>query len=77
METVGDNGEYANSGYWTNDNTIEAGPNNIFMTAGSNLWLASPLSNGSSGVLCVCGDNYLRVPQLLCWYGRGLPCSSS
>ena len=43
--SVGANGTYDNSGYYTNRNTIEAGPNNIFMTAGDNWWwLASPSS---------------------------------
>ena len=43
--SVGENGTYVKSGYYTNNNTIEAGPNNIFMTAGSNYWwLASPSS---------------------------------
>ena len=56
--SVGANGTYANSGYWTNNNTIEAGPNNIFMTAGSNyLWLASPSSDGTNRVLLVYGSN--------------------
>ena len=55
---VGANGTYANSGYYTNDNTIEAGPNNIFMTSGTNWWwLASPSSSGSDRVLYVTGDN--------------------
>ena len=44
--SVGANGTYDNSGYCTNNSTIEAGPNNIFMTAGENWWwLASPSSN--------------------------------
>ena len=54
--SVGANGTYANSGYYTNNNTIEAGPNNIFMTVGSKYWwLASPSSNRSSSVLYVYG----------------------
>ncbi len=54
--SVGANGTYANSGYFTNSNTIESGPNNIFMTAGSNYWwLASPSSYGSGSVLYVRG----------------------
>ena len=54
--SVGANGTYANSGYYTNNNTIEAGPNNIFMTAGwSTCWLASPSSRNSDRVLYVNG----------------------
>ena len=56
--SVGANNAYANSGSYTNNNTIEAGPNNIFMTAGSNyLWLASPSSDGTNRVLLVYGSN--------------------
>ena len=56
--SVGANGTYDNSGNWTNDNTIEAGPNNIFMTDGSNYWwLASPSSYGTSDVLAVSGNS--------------------
>ena len=59
--SVGANGTYANSGYWTNNNTIEAGPNNIFMTAENNIWwLASPSSNDSDCVLNV-GDYHASV----------------
>ena len=59
--SVGANGTYANSGYWTNNNTIEAGPNNIFMTAENNIWwLASPSSNDSDCVLNV-GDYHANV----------------
>ena len=54
--SVGANGTYANSGYYTNNNTIEAGPNNIFMTANNIWWLASPSSNYSSRVLRVYGN---------------------
>ena len=54
--SVGANGTYANSGKWTNANTIEVGPNNIFMTEGHNYWwLASPSSANSSHVLFVSG----------------------
>ena len=54
--SVGANGTYDNSGYYTNNNTIEAGSNNIFMTAGTNhWWLASPSSSSSSYVLYVNG----------------------
>ena len=53
--SVGANGTYANSGYYTNSNTIESGPNNIFMTAGNYWWLASPSSDRSSAVLIVYG----------------------
>ena len=43
--SVGANGTYDNSGYKTNKNTIEAGPNNIFMPEKNNYWwLASPSS---------------------------------
>ena len=58
---VGANGTYDNSGKYTNNNTIEAGPNNIFMTAGSNYWwLASPSSGRYNNVLYVFG-NYANV----------------
>ena len=64
--SVGANGTYDNNGVITNDNTIEAGPNNIFMTAGGNYWwLASPSSHIASYVLfvsgnsaCVCVNSY-------------------
>ena len=43
---VGANGTYDNAGWHTNSNTIEAGPNNIFMESTSgdydDWWLASP-----------------------------------
>ena len=43
--SVGVNGTYDNSGYYTNRKTIEAGPNNIFRTVEENYWwLASPSS---------------------------------
>ena len=59
--SVGANGTYTHSGDYTNDYTIEAGPNNIFMTAGSNdWWLASPSSFNASSVLHVYG-NYANV----------------
>ena len=52
--SVGANGTYDNSGWYTNADTIEAGPNNIFMTARGNYWwLASPSSQSSNSVLCV------------------------
>ena len=42
--------------YYTGNNSIEAGPNNIFMTAGSNhWWLASPSSRNDDRVLLVYG----------------------
>ena len=54
--SVGANGIYDNNGWYTNKNIIEAGPNNIFMTAGSNWWwLASPSSDGTNRVLLVYG----------------------
>ena len=53
--SVGANGTYDNSGNWTNDNTIEAGPNNIFIILGKSYWLASPQS--SSNVLFVSGSS--------------------
>ena len=54
--SVGANNAYANSGRYTNGNTIEAGPNNIFMTAGSNYWwLASPSSLDNGYMLLVHG----------------------
>ena len=47
---------YQNAGAYTNPNTIETGPNNIFMTAGSNYWwLASPHSSSSNAVIHVNG----------------------
>ena len=51
--SVGANGIYYKSGYYTNSNTIEAGPNNIFMTANNIWWLASPSSYGNASVLSV------------------------
>ena len=54
--SVGANGIYDNNGWYTNKNIIEAGPNNIFMTAGSNhWWLASPSSRNDDRVLLVYG----------------------
>ena len=54
--SVGANGIYDNNGWYTNKNIIEAGPNNIFMTAGSNYWwLASPSSRNDDRVLLVYG----------------------
>ena len=55
--SVGVNGNYnSNSMNATGSNTIEAGPNNIFMTAGSYWWLASTSSGDNGGsVLCVVG----------------------
>ena len=50
--SVGANGIYDNNG---NNNTIEAGPNNIFMTKYGYWWLASPSSYISNYVLCVNG----------------------
>ena len=56
--SVGANGTYDNSGYYTNSNTIEPGPNKIFMTSGGNYWwLASPSSTNNDLVLNVDGDN--------------------
>ena len=56
--SVGANGTYDNEGWATNYDTIEAGPNNIFMTAGENYWwLASPSSYNSNNVLAVDGYN--------------------
>ena len=53
---VGANNSYANSGYHTNNNTIEPGPNNVFMTSGVCCWwLASPSSRGDDRVLYVYG----------------------
>ena len=63
---LGANGTYDNSGWYTNANTIEAGPNNIFITAGNNyLWLASPSSWNSSSVINVSGT-YARVAHIEC-----------
>ena len=55
--SVGANGTYDNSGYHTNDNTIEAGPNNIFMTKYGYWWLASTSYNSLNNVLIVFGDH--------------------
>ena len=55
--SVGANETYDNGGIFTNNNTIEAGPNNIFMTAGDYWWwLASPSSFDYSTVLLVGGS---------------------
>ena len=55
--SVGANGIYDNNGWDTNDNTIEAGPNNIFMTAGGNhWWLASPSAISNDYLLQIAGD---------------------
>ena len=52
--SVGANEIYDNDGYYTNRKAIEEGPNNIFMTAGSNYWwLASPSSHANYDVLFV------------------------
>ena len=63
--SVGANGTYkANSGWYTADDTIEAGLNNIFMTAGTNYWwLASPSSRTNEFVLFV-DCNHARVDTL-------------
>ena len=53
--SVGANGTYDNSGYYTNSSTIEAGPNNIFMTADNFWWLASPSLVNYRSVLGVHG----------------------
>ena len=45
--SVGANGTYDNNGNITNANTIEAGPNNIFMTAGENYWWLASTSSSS------------------------------
>ena len=57
--SVGANGRYNNNGWYTNNNTIGAGPNNsnIFMTTNNYWWLASPSSCSINGVLYVRGDN--------------------
>ena len=56
--SVGANNTYDNSGYYTNNNTIEVGPKNIFMTSGTNYcWLASPSSGYNFAVLYVSGRN--------------------
>ena len=56
--SVGANGIYDNNGWYTNEKTIEAGPNNIFMTAGrsNEWWLASPSSRDRC-VLTVDGNS--------------------
>ncbi|MCI8393685.1 MAG: hypothetical protein HFJ24_06750 [Clostridia bacterium] len=58
---VGANGGYMNNGYYTKDNAIEAGPNNIYMTAGYNYywWLASPSHGHAASLLYVRGENAL------------------
>ena len=55
--SVGANGTYDNNGVITNENTIEAGPNNIFMTKGGYWWLASPSSHIDYYVLFVNGHS--------------------
>ena len=55
--SVGANNNYANSGYSTNKNTIEAGPNNIFMTKNNMWWLASSSSHYTTYVINVDGSN--------------------
>ena len=58
--SVGANNAYANSGYYTNDNIIEAGPNNIFMTTGTKWWwLAAPSSY--AGILAVNGERKFMI----------------
>ena len=70
--SVGANGVYENSGYWTNNNTIEEGPNNIFMTAGENyFWLASPSSYDDYGVRDVY-SNYAYVSGGSCTTTSGV-----
>ncbi len=67
--SVGANGEYANSGYWTDNNTIEAGPDNIFMNVRKTWCLASPSASvsadGGTNILfaigygnCITNDRY-------------------
>ena len=58
--SVGAQGSYTLNGsneYYTGNNSIEAGPNNIFMTAGTfnYWWWASPCSANNRGVLRVNG----------------------
>ena len=56
--SVGANNSYTNSGYYTNNNTIEPGPNNVFMTSGDYYWwLASPSSHNGNLVLNVGGGS--------------------
>lgn len=56
--SVGSNGEYENSGLNTNENTIEPGPNNIFMTKGEHGWyLASTSSCNNYSMRYVYGNN--------------------
>ena len=70
--SVGANGNYDNNGNYTNSNTIEAGPNNIFMTAGSNWWwLASPSSNTTYEVIIVRSDA-ARVEAITYNYANGV-----
>ena len=69
--SVGSNGEYENSGYWTKDNTIESGPSNIFMKVGNHFWwLASPSSDHSGDVLFISGYNaYVNGYSYINTYG--------
>ena len=69
--SVGANGTYYNSGYYTKNNTIEAGPNNIFMTAGGSdyWWLASTSSNG---LVLLVGGNEACVVYNYPSYTRGI-----
>ncbi len=65
--SVGVDGKYTNSGDYTGRNTIESGPNNIFMTSDKSWWLASPsktlvdrilaVSGGSAGIYSIYDTN--------------------
>ena len=56
--SVGVNGTYDNTGYYTNRGKIEAGPNNIFRTVEENYWwLASPSSRYYDEIINV-GNKY-------------------
>ena len=55
--SVGAQNKYSSNEDYTGKNTIDAGPNSIFMTAGeNNWWIASPCSRYNSIVLLVFGS---------------------
>ncbi len=73
--SVGANGSYTWNGsdeYYTGNDAIQPGPNNVFMTSGDNYWwLASPSSYYSNNVLNVHG-NYAYVNYGGYYYADGV-----
>lgn len=67
--SVGANNSYRSDiGYVTDENAIESGPKNIFMTSGENYWwLASPSVRGANNVSYINGF-YITVSNFQ--YGR-------